>query len=208
MLFKNKKPTDTFELENNDQETISNIIKPKLWKLFNWLIFCAFVLVLSSYLNARIFLLAFIFVILVALAIKLYLLNKLPPLNFRIYIVVFLLIFILCEYNHLEIVYFKSFKISNIDYQNLLTNPGIFIGALCNIVFTTKIQVAPQLFFSEDFIQWVASYIDKTPQKALIYLDGVYFVIFGYVVPVVINFIYAMLIGVTAVRIKQLIARS
>ncbi|EDZ91182.1 hypothetical protein [Francisella tularensis] len=208
MLFKNKKPTDTFELENNDQETISNIIKPKLWKLFNWLIFCAFVLVLSSYLNARIFLLAFIFVILVALAIKLYLLNKLPPLNFRIYIVVFLLIFILCEYNHLKIVYFKSFKISNIDYQNLLTNPGIFIGALCNIVFTTKIQVAPQLFFSEDFIQWVASYIDKTPQKALIYLDGVYFVIFGYIVPVVINFIYAMLIGVTAVRIKQFIARS
>ncbi|MDE4946908.1 hypothetical protein NAI56_09510, partial [Francisella tularensis subsp. holarctica] len=91
MLFKNKKPTDKFELENNDQEIISNIIKPTLWKLFKWLIFCAFVLVLSSYLTARIFLLAFIFVILVVLAIKRYLLNKLPPLNFRIYIVVFLL---------------------------------------------------------------------------------------------------------------------
>ncbi|MDE4963464.1 hypothetical protein NAI36_09745, partial [Francisella tularensis subsp. holarctica] len=61
MLFKNKKPTDTFELENNDQEIIINIIKPKLWKLFKWLIFCAIVLVLSSYLHARIFLLAFIF---------------------------------------------------------------------------------------------------------------------------------------------------
>ncbi|APC91673.1 MULTISPECIES: hypothetical protein [Francisella] len=208
MLFKNKKSTDTLELENNDQDTTSTIIKPKLWKLFNWLIFCAFILVLSSYLNARIFLIAFTFVILVALAIKLYLLNKLPPLNFRIYIVVFLLIFILCEYNHLEIVYFKSFKISNIDYQHLLTNPGIFVGALCNIVFTTKIQIAPQLFFNEDFIQWAASYIDKTPQKALIYLDGVYFAIFGYIVPVIINFIYAMLIAVIAVRIKQLIIRS
>ena len=208
MLFKNKKSTDTFELENNNQDTTSAIIKPKLWKLFNWLIFCAFILVLSSYLNAQIFLLAFTFVILVALAIKLYLMNKLPPLNFRIYIVVFLLIFILCEYNHLEIVYFKSFKISNINYQHLLTNLGIFIGALCNIVFTTKIQVAPQLFFSEDFIQWVANYINKTPQKALIYLDGVYFVIFSYIVPVIINFIYAMLIGVIVVRIKQLIIRS
>ncbi|MFV9972959.1 MAG: hypothetical protein AB8V06_01980 [Francisella endosymbiont of Hyalomma asiaticum] len=73
---------------------------------------------------------------------------------------------------------------------------------LGNIVFTTKIQVAPQLFFSEDFIQLVANYINKTPQKALIYLDGVYFVIFSYVIPVIINFIYVMLIDVIVVRIK------
>ncbi|MDE4940932.1 hypothetical protein NAI66_14320, partial [Francisella tularensis subsp. holarctica] len=67
--------------------------------------------------------------------------------NFIIYIVVFLLIYILCEDNQLEIVYFKSFEISNIYYQNILTNPGIFIGALCNIVITKKIQVSPQLLF-------------------------------------------------------------
>ena len=90
----------------------------------------------------------------------------------------------------------------------MITDPGIFVGALCNIVFTTKIQVAPQLFFHEEFIQWFADYMDLTQSKALIYLDGIYFGIFGYVVPVIINFIYAILAGVIAVRIKQLISKS
>lgn len=200
MIFNKKKIKQVDTAENVEID----FLKPKVWKLFNWLIFCSFLLVLSSYLNARIFIFSFTTTCLVALSIKLYLLNKLPPINFRIYIIIFLIVFVICEHNHLQIVYFKSFKISNIDYSDLITNPGIFVGALCNIVFTTKIQVAPQLFFHEEFIRWFADYMSLTQSKALIYLDGIYFGIFGYIVPIIINFLYAILAGVIAVRIKQL----
>ncbi|AIT08864.1 membrane protein [Candidatus Francisella endociliophora] len=206
MIFRKKQTEqpDVIKEIQNDFE----FLKPKVWKLFNWMIFCSFILVLSSYLNARIFLLALSFACLICLSIKLYLLNKLPPTNFRIYIIVFLIIFVICEYNHLQIVYFRSFKISNIDFHQLISDPGIFVGALCNIVFTTKLQVAPHLFFREEFIQWFANYMNMTQPKALKYLDGIFFVIFGFIIPVIINFIYAMLAGVIAVRIKQLFNKS
>lgn len=206
-MFSKKEQTDNSP-EDENIEQVFDVLKPKFWKLFNWLIFCSFILILSSYLNALIFLVAFSTMILIILAIKLYLLNKLPPTNFRIYIFTFILIFIICEYHHLQIVYFRSLRISHLDYHQLLTDPGIFIAGLCNIVFTTKIQVAPDLFFKEDFIQWFAIYSHLTPSKALMKLDGIFLAIFGYIVPVLINFIYAMLIGVGIVRIKQFILRG
>ncbi|MGQ4002757.1 hypothetical protein QIW31_06910 [Francisellaceae bacterium CB299] len=194
-----------FKKKNLDEEApIYDIIKPKCWKLLNWLVFCSFSLILCSYLNAVLFFSALIFSLLVALAIKLYLMNRLPPADFRVYILIFLLVFIICEYHHLEIVLLKSFKITTLDYQHYLLNPGIFVGALCNVIFSTKIQVAPTLFFSEDFIQWASSYIGGSEAKVLLKIDGVFFALFGYVVPVIINMIYAMLIGVIAVRLKQL----
>ncbi|KEI35929.1 hypothetical protein [Allofrancisella frigidaquae] len=184
-----------------------NYLKPKIWKLFNWMIFCSFMLVLCSYINAIFFTSAFIATIMVLLAIKLYLINKLPPVNFRIYIVVFFAVFILCEYNHLQIVYYKLFKISNLDYTNLITDPGIFVGALCNIVFTTKIQVAPTLFFSEEFIAWAQSYLQVSSSEVVLHIDAIFFIIFGYIVPVLINAFYAMLCGVISVRTKQLLRK-
>lgn len=205
MIFRKKRTDKTDAIEEIQEDF--DFLKPKVWKLFNWLIFCSFILILSSYLNARIFFFALTSASLIAMSIKLYLLNKLPPTNFRLYIIIFFIAFVICEYSHLEIVYFRSFRVSNIDYHNLLANPGIFVGALSNIVFTTKIQVAPDLFFREEFIQWFSSYMNMTPSKALIYLDGIFFSIFGFVIPVIINFIYAMLIGVIAVRIKQLISK-
>ncbi|WP_150465185.1 hypothetical protein [Francisella sp. SYW-2] len=209
MFFKSKISTDSSEPESSDNiEDHANIIKPKLLRLFNWLIFCSFILILASYLSAQIYIFSFIFCILVTLIIKLYLLNKLPPTNFKIYIIIFLIVFVLCEYNHLQIVHTKTIKISSIDYRHLLTDPGIFVGALCNIIFTTKIHVANQLFFSENFIQWFAIYFDKTPEQTLVFLDGVFMYSFGYVIPIFINFIYAMLIGVTVIRIKQLIFKN
>ncbi len=102
--------------------------------------------------------------------------NRLPPTDFRVYILIFLLVFIVCEYHHLEIVFYKSFSISKLNYNNILFNPGIFIGALCNIIFTTKIHVAPTLFFSEDFIMWASSYIGGSEAKALLKIDGVFLV--------------------------------
>ena len=198
-----------FKKKNIDEDTlIYTIIKPKCWKLFNWLIFCSFSLMLCSYLNAALFLSALIFSILIALAIKLYLMNRLPPTEFRIYIIVFFIAFIICEYHHLEIVVFKAFKITTLDYRHYLLNPGIFVGALCNVIFTTKIQVAPTLFFSQDFIQWASSYIGGSEAKILLKIDGVFLGLFGYIIPVIINMIYAMLIGVIAVRVKQLFKKN
>ena len=55
-----------------------------------------------------------------------------------------------------------------------------------------KIQVAPTLFFSEDFIQWASSYIGGSEAKASLKIDGVFFGLFGYIVPVIVNMIYAM----------------
>ena len=200
-MFLRKKTT-------NAEAPINDIIKPKCWKLFNWLIFCSFILILCSYLNAALFLSALIFSLLIALSIKLYLMNRLPPADFRVYIIVFFIAFIICEYHHLEIVLFKSFRITTLDYHHYLLNPGIFVGALCNIIFSTKIQVAPTLFFSEDFIQWVSSYLGGSEAKALFKIDSVFFALFGYIVPVIINMIYAMLIGVIAVRLKQLFKKK
>jgi hypothetical protein len=134
--------------------------------------------------------------------------NRLPPADFRVYIIVFFIAFIICEYNHLEIVLFRSFRITTLDYNHYIFNPGIFVGALCNVIFTMKIQVAPTLFFSEDFIQWAASYIGGSEAKALLKIDGVFFGLFGYIVLVIINMIYAMLIGVIAVRLKQLLYKK
>ncbi|MFT4694499.1 MAG: hypothetical protein ACI8TE_001415 [Francisella sp.] len=137
-----------FKKNNLDEDTlIYNIIKPKIWKLFNWPVFCSISLILCSYLNATLFLGALIFSLLITLAIKLYLMNHLPPADFRIYIIVFFIAFIICEYNHLEIVLFRSFRITTLDYNHYIFNPGIFVGALCNVIFTMKIQVAPTLFF-------------------------------------------------------------
>lgn len=172
------------------------------------MIFCSFSLILCSYINAIAFLSIFVFCILITLSIKLYLINRLPPVDFRIYLFVFFIVIIFCEYHHLQIIAYKSFKITNLDYDNLLFNPGIFVGALCNIIFTTKIQVAPTLFFSADFIQWANSYIGGSSAKALMKIDAVFFVLFGYIVPVIINLLYAMLIGVVAVRVKQLFKKK
>ncbi|MBK2026830.1 hypothetical protein IB642_00925 [Allofrancisella guangzhouensis] len=181
-----------------------NYLKPKIWKVLNWMIFCSFMFVLCSYINAVFFSGAFIATIIVLLTIKLYLINKLPPINFRIYITVFFIIFTLCEYNHLQIVYYKSFKISDLDYANLIADPGIFVGALCNIVFTTKIQVAPTLFFSQEFIAWARSYLQVSSSEVIIHIDAIFFIIFGYIVPVLINAFYAIFIATICVRVKQL----
>ena len=134
--------------------------------------------------------------------------NRLPTADFRVYIIVFFIAFIICEYHHLEIVLFSSFRITTLDYQHYLFNPGIFVGALCNVIFSTKIQVAPTLFFSQDFIHWASSYLGGSDAKALLKIDGVFFGLFGYTVPVIINMIYAMLIGVLAVRVKQLFKKK
>lgn len=198
-------------MENKDitqpEENIS-ILKPKVWKLFNWMIFCSFIIVFLAYINAISFVIGVIFIIFVALFIKLVLVNKLPPIDFKIYLIVFVIVLIVCEYNHLQVVYYKTFKIGRLDYDSIIVDPGIFVAALSNIVFTTKTQVAPDLFFREDFIQWVATKLNKSPEKALLTIHATFFMIIGYLVPLIINIFYSMLCGIIAVRIKQIVRRD
>lgn len=194
-MFKTKKLLYIFKFENNNQYTTSSIIKPKLWKLFNWLIFCAFSISFKLLSKCANIFISFYFVILVALAIKLYLMNKLSPLNFTTYIVVFLLIFILCEYNLLEIVLFKiilnkQYKLSAFTY-----NTSDFYWCIYAILsLLQKSKLLHNCSLVKILFNRLLTTLTKHHKKLLLLS---WWLIFCNIwlcvsVPVIINFIYAM----------------